>query len=84
MLMPTLFALALGFAVSVGQYLPTVFAGGGRFTTLTVEAVTLSSGGDRRVVGIYAFLQAALPLIVYCSAIMFPRWVYRKRRGMHL
>lgn len=84
MLMPTLFALALGFAVSVGQYLPTVFAGGGRFTTLTVEAVTLSSGGDRRVVGIYAFLQAALPLIVYCSAIMFPRWIYRNRRGMHL
>jgi len=84
MLMPTLFALALGFAVSVGQYLPTIFAGGGRFTTLTVEAVTLSSGGDRRVVGIYAFIQAALPLIVYCSAIMIPRWAYRKRRGMHL
>ena len=62
MLKPALFALAIGFAVSVGQYLPTIFAGGGRFTTLTVEAVTLSSGNDPRVTGIYALMQAALPL----------------------
>jgi len=31
MLLPTPFAFALGFAVSVGQYFPTVFAGGERF-----------------------------------------------------
>lgn len=83
MLLPTLFAFALGFAVSVGQYLPTIFAGGGHFTTLTVEAVTLSSGGDRRIVGIYAFVQAAMPLFVYASAILIPHWVYRKRQGMN-
>jgi putative thiamine transport system permease protein len=69
MLRPILFALAIGFAVSVGQYLPTVFAAGGRFTTLTVEAVTLSSGNDPRVTGIYALLQAALPLAAYLLAV---------------
>jgi putative thiamine transport system permease protein len=79
---PALFALAIGFAVSVGQYLPTIFAGGGRFTTLTVEAVTLSSGSDSRVVGIYALVQAGLPLFVYMLAIAYPAWRYRNRKGM--
>jgi putative thiamine transport system permease protein len=78
MLKPVLFAFAIGFAVSVGQYLSTIFTGGGRFTTLTVEAVTLSSGSDRRVIGIYALLQAALPLIVYAAAILLP--AFRRRR----
>jgi putative thiamine transport system permease protein len=79
---PALFALAIGFAVSVGQYLPTIFAGGGRFTTLTVEAVTLSSGSDSRVIGIYALVQAGLPLFVYMLAIAYPAWRYRHRKGM--
>jgi putative thiamine transport system permease protein len=82
MLKPALFALAIGFAVSVGQYLPTIFAGGGRFTTLTVEAVTLSSGNDPRVTGIYALMQAALPLTMYLLAIAVPAWRYRHRKGM--
>lgn len=79
MLRPMLFALAIGFAVSVGQYLPTIFAGGGRFTTLTVEAVTLSSGNDPRVTGIYALMQALLPLAVYLLAVVFPAAGLRKR-----
>jgi putative thiamine transport system permease protein len=81
MLRPMLFALAIGFAVSVGQYLPTIFAGGGRFTTLTVEAVTLSSGNDSRVTGIYALMQALLPLVVYLLAVAFPAVRFRKRMG---
>ena len=81
MLRPMLFALAIGFAVSVGQYLPTVFAGGGRFTTLTVEAVTLSSGNDPRVTGIYALMQAALPLAVYLLAVTVPARRDRARGG---
>ncbi len=82
MLKPVLFAFAIGFAVSAGQYLSTVFTVGGRFTTLTVEAVTLSSGSDRRVIGIYALVQAALPLLVYAAAILFPAWKFRNRTGM--
>ena len=82
LLRPLLIALAIGFAVSVGQYLPTIFAGAGRVATLTTEAVTLSSGGDRRIVGVFAFLQSALPLIVYGAALAVPALVYRRRRGM--
>jgi len=69
---PLLVAGALGFAVSVGQYLPTIFAGAGRVATLTTDAVTLAGGADRRLIGAYALLQAVLPLIVYAAAIGIP------------
>ena len=65
LLRPILIACAVGFAVSVGLYLPTLFAGNGRFATLTTEAVTLAAGADRRVIGAYALAQAAFPLLVY-------------------
>ncbi|MFZ2102560.1 MAG: ABC transporter permease, partial [Oricola sp.] len=48
-------AMAVGFAVSVGQYLPTLLIGAGRLVTITTEAVALGAGGNRRVIGIYAF-----------------------------
>ena len=40
---PVLIACAVAFAVSVGQYLPTLFAGNGRVATLTTDAVTLAA-----------------------------------------
>lgn len=79
---PILIAAAVGFAVSVGQYLPTLFAGAGRISTLTTEAVTLSSGADRRILGVYATLQAALPLGLYLCALIAPAFVFRNRRGL--
>ncbi len=82
LLRPVLFASAVGFAVSVGEYLPTVFAGGGRYATLTTEAVALASGGDRRVIGVYALLQAALPWAGFTLAVWLPAWIYRDRRQM--
>jgi putative thiamine transport system permease protein len=82
LLRPALVALAIGFAVSVGQYLPTLFAGAGRMATLTTEAVTLSSGADRRILGVFTFLQALFPLVVYVAAIALPGLVFRHRRGM--
>ena len=45
--------------MSVGQYLPTLFAGNGRVATLTTEAVTLAAGADRRVIGVYAVAAGA-------------------------
>ncbi len=45
LLRPVLTAAAVGFAVSVGQYLPTLLIGAGRVSTLTTEAVALASGG---------------------------------------
>lgn len=65
---PILAAFAVGFAVSVAQYLPTLFAGAGRFATLTTEAVSLAAGADRRVIGLYALVQALLPLAPFLLA----------------
>jgi putative thiamine transport system permease protein len=61
-------AFAVGFAVSVAQYLPTLFIGAGRFQTVTTEAVTLSSGGQRSLTAAYAWLQFVLPLLCFAVA----------------
>jgi putative thiamine transport system permease protein len=82
MLSALLGAFALGFAVSAAQYLPTVLAGAGRLSTITTEAVALSSGGNRRVIGIYGTAQIALPVIAFLIATMIPAWLWRNRRGM--
>lgn len=82
LLRPILVAFAVGFAVSITQYLPTLFLGAGRINSLATEAISLSSGGDRRVVGIYAFLQAVLPFIAFAIATIFPMWIYRNRLNM--
>jgi putative thiamine transport system permease protein len=82
LLRPILVAAAVGFAVSVGQYLPTLFAGAGRIATLTTEAVTLSGGSDRRLVGMLAVLQASLPLAGYGLALAAPALLYRNRRDL--
>lgn len=82
LLRPILTAAAIGFAVSVAQYLPTLILGAGRVTTLTTEAVTLSSGSDRRVVGVYATLQAALPLAAYTLAFLLPAVLHRNRSAL--
>lgn len=82
LLRPLLAALAIGFAVSVGLYLPTLFAGAGRVATLTTEAVTLSSGGDRRILAVFAFAQAVLPLVAYALALAVPAILHRDRRAM--
>jgi putative thiamine transport system permease protein len=61
LLMPALaFAAALGAAVSLSLYLPTILAGGGRIATLATEAIALSSGGDRRIVGVYGTAQTLI------------------------
>lgn len=82
LLAPLLTAAAIGFAVSIAQYLPTLFMGAGRIATLTTEAVTLSSGSDRRVIGTYAVLQALLPFAAYGAALALPRLLYRNRLAL--
>ncbi|MBB4265908.1 ABC transporter permease [Roseospira visakhapatnamensis] len=82
LLRPVLFAAAVGFAVSVAQYLPTLFLGAGVHPTLTTEAVALAAGGDRRIIGVHVFLQAALPLLGFALALAVPAWLHRDRRGM--
>lgn len=82
LLSPLLTAAAIGVAVSVTQYLPTLFMGAGRIATLTTEAVTLASASDRRVTGVYATLQAGLPLATYGAAFLIPALLHRNRRGL--
>ena len=77
---PIAVACAVAFAVSVGQYLPTLFAGNGRVATLTTEAVTLASGADRRLIALYAITQTSLPLVVYLAAAALPALLMGRRR----
>ncbi|APG82872.1 ABC transporter permease [Sinorhizobium americanum] len=75
-------AYAVGFSVSVSLYLPTLLIGGGRLTTIATEAVALSSGGDRRVIGVYALVQASLPFLAFLIASLGPQLLFRNRRAM--
>lgn len=68
-------AFAVGFAVSSAQYLPTLFIGAGRITTVTTEAVTLSTSGQRALTAVYAWLQWLLPMLVFGLAA----WLGRPR-----
>ena len=69
-------AWAVGFAVSVAQYLPTLYVGAGRFATVTTEAVTLASGAQRSLMSTYAALQMLLPVLAFALA----GWLGRPRQ----
>jgi putative thiamine transport system permease protein len=84
LLRPILVAGAVGFAVSVGLYLPTLFAGAGRVDTLTTEAVALASGADRRAIGVYALAQMTLPFLAFALAAIIPASLYRNRKGLRV
>jgi putative thiamine transport system permease protein len=79
---PILFSMAVGFAVSIAQYLPTLYVGAGRFATITTETVSLASGSDRRVMAVYALSQLLLALAGYLTAIVLPSIIFRKRQAM--
>ena len=77
---PILIAAALGLAISFGQYLPTLLAGGGRIATITTEAVTLANGASRRTSAVYAIMQMALPLIGFILAWGLPKYFFKSAR----
>lgn len=79
---PVLGAAAIGFAVSVGQYLPTLLVGAGRVSTLTTEAVALAAGGDRRAIAVYALAQTLAALLPFGLALALPRILWRDRAGL--
>lgn len=66
-------AAAVGFAVSVAQYLPTLYLGAGRWSSVTTEAVTLAAGGQRSLTSAYAALQFALPVLGFALAAALGR-----------
>lgn len=82
LLRPLLTAFALGFAISVAQYLPTLLAGAGRQPTVTTEAVALAAGGDRRLAGAYALAQTLLPFAGFALTALIPALLWRNRRAL--
>ncbi|HAE19375.1 MAG TPA: hypothetical protein DCG41_09180 [Verrucomicrobiales bacterium] len=82
-LIPSILAAsAIGISVSIAQFLPTLFLGGGRISTLTTEVIALSSGADRRILGVVTTLQALVPWIAYAVAFFIPRYIYKNRSGL--
>ncbi len=76
--MPIGAALFIGFAVSIALYLPTVFVGGGRIATITVEAVSLAANGSRGPAGVAAILQLLIPLACYVVVWLFLKYRFGK------
>ena len=74
---PLLTAFAIAFAVSIAQYLPTLWLAGGTLPTLTTETVSIASGGDWRLAAVYAVMQTLLPLLVFSLVLM----IQRRQRG---
>ena len=80
LLEPILLVFAIGFSVSIALYIPTLFAGAGRINTITTEAVSLSSGANRKTIGVYAILQMLLPYLVLSSAFFFKNFPFYWKR----
>ena len=82
-LIPSILAAsAIGISVSIAQFLPTLFVGAGRISTLTTEVIALSYGSDRRILGVVATLQALVPWIAYAGAFFISRYIYNNRSGL--
>ncbi|QPG04502.1 ABC transporter permease subunit [Salinimonas marina] len=73
---PVMVALALGAAISFGQYLPTLLVSGGRLATVTTEAVAIASGASRRLTAVYALMQMLLPLLGFLLAWWLPTMLF--------
>jgi putative thiamine transport system permease protein len=82
LLRPLTIAAAVGFAVSVAQFLPTLFAAGGRFATLTTETLSVAAGGDRRLIGQLGIALAMLPFAGFALALAAVAWRFRNYRAM--
>ncbi|MGL5452968.1 MAG: ABC transporter permease [Aeromonas sp.] len=80
---PLLFALAVGAAVSLAQYVPTLLFGAGRVVTITTEAVAIGSGLNRRLAGLYGLLQLLLPQVIYLLALTLPARVNPALKDAH-
>lgn len=77
LMMPALTsAAAVGFSVSLVQFLPAQLVGAGRISTLPVEAVTLASGGSRTTLAAFAIgltVPAAIGFYL-AQRVSRPKW----------
>jgi putative thiamine transport system permease protein len=82
LLAPCLTAVAIGMAISIGLFLPTQLLGAGRITTITSEAVALTSGASRNLISVWAVVQLSLPMLGFMAALFIPKLMWRNRSGM--
>jgi putative thiamine transport system permease protein len=73
---PLAAAVAVGFSVSLVQFVPAQLIAAGRYSTLPMEAVTLASGGNRSLTAAAALLLALPALLAFALAGYAgrPRW----------
>ena len=75
-------AIFVGISVSIALYLPSLFAGAGRITTVTLEAVALASGGSRQMAGVATMLQLIIPVMAFVVLHGWQRWRFGRFAGM--
>jgi putative thiamine transport system permease protein len=44
--------------------------------------VALAASGNRRLIGVWAVMQMALPMVVFALALALPALIARRRRGL--
>ncbi len=73
---PLLSSVAVGFAVSFAQFVPAQLVAAGRYSTLPMEAVTLSSGSNRPLTAAFALLLMVPPLAIFLLSSFYgkQRW----------
>ena len=74
---PLLAASAIGFAVSFSQYVPAQLISAGRYSTLPMEAVTLTSGTNRPLTAAFTLILMVPPLLAFVAAAYFGRSRWR-------
>ncbi len=66
-------AAAIGVGVGMAQYVPIQLIAAGRISTLSIEAVTLASGGNRQLLAVFSLMLAVIPLAAFACAARLGR-----------
>jgi len=74
-----LISFAIGMLVSFSLYTPVYFFGGGRITTLTVEALNLALSGSRQDLGVATFFQIIIPILILITVAYLSKKICKWR-----
>ena len=72
-------SFAIGMLVSFSLYTPVYFFGGGRITTLTVEALNLALSGSRQDLGVATFFQIIIPMLILITVAYLSKKICKWR-----
>ena len=79
---PLLAAFAIGFSVSMAQYLATLLAAKGQVGTVMTQFMQSISGGNPREIAQMGLVLLFLVAVPFWIATGLPNFLYRNRRGM--